>query len=264
MAGEAHCDTFVACSGSDFVEMYVGRGASRVRALFDMARRDALRRRKLKLASSWWASLFGVSSSSSRCSRALKNRPAVAILFIDELDALAKSRSYDGMHGNDEREQTLNQLLTEMDGFSTGSSKENDSNESEEVALIVIAASNRADVIDPAVLRRFERQICVGYPDAKGRKEILLVHSNRIHCTPKPIDWERLASDAVTGNFSGAELRNVVNEAALFAVREKSPVVEESHLLHAARKIQLMKTSMSNNYLQHPVRHIPGFLGNID
>ena len=256
VAGEARCETFVACSGSDFVEMYVGRGASRVRAVFEKARRDALRRHKLAVASSWWANLFELQSSVKAA--ALK-RPPVAILFIDELDALAKSRSYDGFHGNDEREQTLNQLLTEMDGFTSGSSKEK-KGEKDNVTLIVIAASNRVDVIDPAVLRRFDRQIYVGYPDAKGRKEILLVHAGRVQCTTEPIDWEYVASDSVTGNFSGADLQNVVNQAALIAVREKSPVVKQSHLTHAARKISSMKNNISNN----SVRMIPNMFTSID
>ena len=141
------CDSFTALSGSAFVEMYVGRGAARVRALFQQARRDALRRRSLSLTASWWSTLFGFPSWMA--ASALQQRPACAILFIDELDAVAKSRSYDGVHGNDEREQTLNQLLTEMDGFDTGSSNEKD-NDKDDVTLIVIAVSNRVDVIDPA------------------------------------------------------------------------------------------------------------------
>ena len=124
VAGEANCDTFCACSGSDFCEMYVGRGAARVRAVFDRARREARRNRYGRnwLPSMWRGSSYG------------RRRKATAIIFIDELDALAKSRSYGGLSSNDERDQTLNQLLTEMDGFS---------NESD-VAMIVIAASNRA------------------------------------------------------------------------------------------------------------------------
>lgn len=200
VAGEAMCDNFTALSGSAFVEMYVGRGASRVRALFRQARRDALRRRSLSRTASWWSSLLGFPSWKTAAT--LQERPACAIIFIDELDAVAKSRSYDAMHGNDEREQTLNQLLTEMDGFDTGSSTEKD-NDKEDVTLIVIAASNRVDVIDPAVLRRFDRQIFVGYPDASGRKDILQVHARKITCASN-VDWYQLSSDAHTSNFSGA------------------------------------------------------------
>jgi cell division protease FtsH len=256
VAGEARCDTFVACSGSDFVEMYVGRGAARVRSLFQKARRDALRRRKLAIAFSWWFRFFGLSVHS-----AASQRPACAILFIDELDALAKSRAYDGIHGNDEREQTLNQLLTEMDGFSTGSANEQEGDD-EKVTLIVIAASNRADIIDPAVMRRFDRQLLVGYPDAEGRKSILLVHARKIQCTSDPIDWNCIASDAVTGNFSGADLRNVINEAALIAVREKKQVVEQSHLAYAARRIRQRKQSISNSSMSNqPIFPLPVFGG---
>lgn len=233
----------------------MGRGASRVRSLFDKVRRDALTRRRLVSASSWWTSLIGLSSTDT----ASLSYPAVAIVFIDELDALAKSRSHDGVYGNDEREQTLNQLLTEMDGFSSASSNQKDG-DSGNVIVIVIGASNRADVIDPAVLRRFDRQIYVGYPEAKGRKEILLVHARRIQCTCEPIDWEYLASDAVTGNFSGADLRNVVNEAALLAVREQCRAVGQSHLTHAARRISSMKNRISNN----TVPSLPTIFSNID
>ena len=201
VAGEAMCDSFTALSGSAFVEMYVGRGAARVRALFQQARRDALRRRSLNRAASWWSSILGLPST-KRFSSSQQQRPACAIIFIDELDAVAKSRSYDGIHGNDEREQTLNQLLIEMDGFDTGSSTEKE-NDKEDVTLIVIAASNRVDVIDPAVLRRFDRQIFVGLPDTGGRKDILQVHARKIVCASN-VDWYQLSSDAYTLNFSGA------------------------------------------------------------
>jgi cell division protease FtsH len=124
LAGEANCDTFIACSGSEFCEMYVGRGASRVRSLFDKARSHARRTQRRHLDSRWW-----------RPSQQQEERPATAIIFIDELDALAKSRSYGGLTSNDERDQTLNQLLTEMDGFPS---------QDTEVTIIVIAATNRA------------------------------------------------------------------------------------------------------------------------
>jgi ATP-dependent Zn protease len=125
VAGEANCDTFLACSGSDFCEMYVGRGAARVRALFEQARQEARRKQRGGRGGLWW----------KKTSPQRQQRPATAIIFIDELDALAKSRSYGGPTGNDERDQTLNQLLTEMDGFPS---------ETDDVTMIVIGASNRA------------------------------------------------------------------------------------------------------------------------
>lgn len=238
------CDSFTAVSGSMFVEMYVGRGAARIRSLFAKARRDALHRRKLNRAASWWSDLFGFSSP---VTTAALQRPACAILFIDELDAVAKARSSDSIHGNDEREQTLNQLLTEMDGFDSGRSKTDgrDGRDSEdEVTLIVIAASNRVDVIDAAILRRFDRQILVGYPNEEGRKAILQVHAKKIQCSSN-IDWDILASSEFTEKFSGADLRNVVNEAALFAIREQSSTVEQAHLMQGARRIGQMKNRTS-------------------
>lgn len=255
VAGEAMCDSFTALSGSSFVEMYVGRGAARVRSLFAKARRDARQRQKLKRAASWWSSFFGFASSADV---ACLKRPPCAILFIDELDAVAKSRSSDSIHGNDEREQTLNQLLTEMDGFDSGDGSRE--NKDEDVTLIVIAASNRIDVIDEAVLRRFDRQILVGYPNEGGRKAILLVHAKKIACAPD-IDWDELASAQYTDNFSGADLRNVVNEAALFAIREKKSVVDQSHMLHAVRRIGKMKSRTSRVQATTP---LPMFFTNID
>lgn len=205
VAGESGVDCFMACSASDFVEMYVGRGAARVRQLFSDLRSKA------KKHSNRWSS----------------RRKATAILFLDELDALAKSRSK--FNSNDEREQTLNQLLTEMDGF--------DRNKSE-VVVVVMAATNRADILDPAILRRFERQVYVGYPDTIGRRAILQIYAkNTRHGTN--INWDALASE--TNNFSGADLRNMVNEAALLAIRENSSSVEQTHLEHAARRIEKMK-----------------------
>lgn len=255
MLFEAMCDSFTALSGSAFVEMYVGRGAARVRSLFAKARRDALHRRKLNRTASWWSNLLGFPSAVANA--AALQRPPCAILFIDELDAVAKARSSDAIHGNDEREQTLNQLLTEMDGFDSG--RTNRPNKEDEVTLIVIAASNRVDVIDEAVLRRFDRQIHVGYPNAKGRKEILRVHARKIQCGPN-IDWDQLASSECTDDFSGADLRNVVNEAALFAIREKSHVVEHSHLVHAARRIGQMKSRTT----KVGVPPLPMFFSSID
>ncbi|CAB9523999.1 metalloprotease FTSH (Partial), partial [Seminavis robusta] len=216
IAGEAHCDSFTALSGSSFVEITTTTNSQQLEA----------------------------------------QRPACAIIFIDEFDAVAKARSKDGFLGNDEREQTLNQLLTEMDGFDTGSSNKNNDSKDEQVTLIVIAASNRLDVIDEAVLRRFDRQIFVGYPDAQGREEILLVHAKKTKCSPN-VDWTLLASDTYTDNFSGADLQNVVNHGALNAIREKRDVVEQSHLVQAAQRIQQQKAKVGR-------QSMPSFLTLID
>ena len=169
VAGEAGVP-FFSISGSDFVEMFVGVGASRVRDLFKQAREKA-----------------------------------PCIVFIDEIDALAKSRA-NGFSSNDEREQTLNQLLVEMDGFDN------------EKGLIVLAATNRVDVLDPAILRpgRFDRQVPVEKPDVKGREEILRIHAKNVKLD-KDVDFESIAHG--TTGFAGADLANVVNEAALLAVR---------------------------------------------
>ena len=169
VAGEAGVP-FFSISGSDFVEMFVGVGASRVRDLFKQAREKA-----------------------------------PCIIFIDELDALGKSR-VNNLGGNDEREQTLNQLLVEMDGFDN------------EKGLIILAATNRADILDPALLRpgRFDRQVPVEKPDVKGREAILRIHSKNVKLE-EDVDFESLAHG--TTGFAGADLANVVNEAALLAVR---------------------------------------------
>lgn len=222
VAGEAQCNAFVACSGSDFVDTYVGRGAARVRKLFDEARRDA---RRGGASGQWWWPL-------QRRNTNTESTTPSAVIFIDEIDALAKSRSLSPLGNNDERDQTLNQLLAEMDGFAQHS----------DVTMIVIAATNRPDVLDPAIMRRFDRQVHVGYPNAKGRKAILLVHVRRVNCDVERIDWDKLAS--MTSEFSGADLRNVVNEAALLAVRDKRPEVEERHLNMAVNRVKLMKASV--------------------
>ena len=170
VAGEANAP-FLSISGSDFLEMYVGVGASRVRDLFEQAK---------------------------------KNAPA--IIFIDEIDAVGRHRGAGMGGGHDEREQTLNQMLVEMDGFV--------GNES----VIVLAATNRLDILDPALLRpgRFDRQITMGYPDIKGRYDILKVHSRNKPLGPD-IDLEKIAKSTV--GFTGAELENLLNEAALLAAR---------------------------------------------
>ena len=169
VAGEAGVP-FFKISGSDFVEMFVGVGASRVRDLFKQAREKA-----------------------------------PCIIFIDELDAIGKSR-VNNLGGNDEREQTLNQLLVEMDGFDN------------QKGLILLAATNRPDVLDPALLRpgRFDRQVVVDRPDVKGREAILKIHSKNVKIE-KDVDFQSLAR--ATAGFAGADLANIVNEAALLAVR---------------------------------------------
>ena len=191
IAGEAGVP-FFSISGSDFVEMFVGVGASRVRDMFEQAKKRA-----------------------------------PCIIFIDEIDAVGRQRGASGMGGgNDEREQTLNQLLVEMDGFS--------GNE----GIIVIAATNRADVLDKALLRpgRFDRQVQVGLPDLKGREQILKVHGNRV-----PLADDVNINDLARGTpgFSGAELANLINEGALFAARNNKRVVT-MHDLDKARDKMLM------------------------
>ncbi len=188
VAGEANVP-FFPISGSDFVEMFVGVGASRVRDLFEQAKKHA-----------------------------------PSIIFIDEIDAVGRHRGAGLGGGHDEREQTLNQLLVEMDGF-TG-------NES----VIVIAATNRRDILDPALLRpgRFDRQIVVGYPDVKGREEILKVHSEN-----KPLDDDvNLKTIAqTTQGFTGADLENLLNEAALLAARADRTTITEKDIEEATMKV---------------------------
>lgn len=162
---------FFSISGSDFVEMFVGVGASRVRDLFEQAQ---------------------------------KNMPC--IIFIDEIDAVGRQRGAGLGGGNDEREQTLNQLLVQMDGFEASSS------------IIVMAATNRADILDPALMRpgRFDRQIYVNVPDVKGREEIFKVHS-RNKPLASDINFKSLAR--LTPGFTGADIENILNESAILAAR---------------------------------------------
>jgi cell division protease FtsH len=190
IAGEAGVP-FYSISGSNFVEMYVGIGASRVRDLFREGK---------------------------------KNAPC--IIFIDEIDAVGRHRSASGGGGNDEREQTLNQLLVEMDGFEV-----NDH-------VIVIAATNRQDILDPALLRpgRFDRQVLVPLPDVAGREKILRVHAKKIK-VGQDIDWSTVAKG--TPGFSGAQLASVVNEAALLATRVGNPTVSMSILEEAKDKVMM-------------------------
>jgi cell division protease FtsH len=188
IAGEAKVP-FFAISGSDFVEMFVGVGASRVRDMFEQAKKHA-----------------------------------PCIIFIDEIDAVGRHRGAGLGGGHDEREQTLNQLLVEMDGF-----------EGTE-GIIVIAATNRPDVLDPALLRpgRFDRQVVVGLPDVRGREQILKVHMRKV---PTASDVNAMTIARGTPGFSGADLANLVNEAALFAARENAREVRMTHLDKARDKI---------------------------
>ena len=189
IAGEAKVP-FFSISGSEFVEMFVGVGAARVRDLFEQAREKA-----------------------------------PAIIFIDELDALGRARGAAGpIGGHDEREQTLNQLLTEMDGFDSS------------VGLIILAATNRPEILDPALLRagRFDRQVLVDRPDKKGRLDILKVHVRKIKLAPE-VDLEQVA--ALTTGFSGADLANLANEAALMATRRKADAVTLADFTAAVERI---------------------------
>ena len=188
IAGEAKVP-FFSISGSDFVEMFVGVGASRVRDMFEQAKKQA-----------------------------------PCIIFIDEIDAVGRHRGAGLGGGHDEREQTLNQLLVEMDGFEGGE------------GVIVIAATNRPDVLDPALLRpgRFDRQVVVGLPDVKGREQILRVHMRKV---PLADDVEPMIVARGTPGFSGADLANLVNEAALFAARENAKSVRMDHFDKARDKI---------------------------
>jgi len=190
IAGEAKVP-FFSISGSDFVEMFVGVGASRVRDMFDQAKKQA-----------------------------------PCIIFIDEIDAVGRHRGAGLGGGHDEREQTLNQLLVEMDGFE-GSE-----------GIIVVAATNRPDVLDPALLRpgRFDRQVVVGLPDVKGREQILKVHMRKV---PLADDVIPMTIARGTPGFSGADLANLVNEAALFAARENAKEVEMLHFDKARDKIMM-------------------------
>ncbi|MDF9391112.1 MULTISPECIES: ATP-dependent zinc metalloprotease FtsH [Methylococcus] len=189
VAGEAGVP-FFSINGSEFVEMFVGVGAARVRDLFEQARQQA-----------------------------------PAIIFIDELDALGRARgAFPGMGGHDEREQTLNQLLSEMDGFDPS------------VGLILLAATNRPEILDPALLRagRFDRQVLVDRPDKSGRVQILKVHLKKVRLA-EDVDPEKIA--ALTPGFSGAELANLVNEAAVLATRRAANAVSLDDFTQAVERI---------------------------
>lgn len=188
IASEANAN-FVSVAASEFVEVFVGVGASKIRSLFDMAR---------------------------------KNKPC--ILFIDEIDAVGRQRGAGINMANDEREQTLNQLLAEMDGFA-----DND-------GILVIAATNRKDVLDQALLRpgRFDRVLTVPYPDRESRKAIMQVHARNKQLSPE-INLDFVAE--LTTGFSGAQLKNLLNEAAIYAAREGATVITNTHLLSAIDKL---------------------------
>jgi cell division protease FtsH len=205
VAGEAKVPFFT-ISGSDFVEMFVGVGASRVRDLFDQAKRNA-----------------------------------PSIIFIDEIDAVGRHRGAGLGGGHDEREQTLNQLLVEMDGFTTNE------------GVIIMAATNRRDILDPALLRpgRFDRQVTVNYPDVNGRVEILKVHSKG-----KPladdVDLENIAKR--TPFSTGADLENIMNEGALLSARMRKSKIDQSVLIEAVERVQMGPEKRSHKVLEEDKR----------
>lgn len=190
MAGEAKVP-FYSIAGSEFMEMLVGVGAARVRDLFASAKKSA-----------------------------------PAIIFIDEVDAIGRMRSVGIMGGHDEREQTLNQILVEMDGFEPNT------------AVMVVAATNRGDLLDPALTRpgRFDRRVVLDLPDKEGRKHILLIHSRGKPISDK-VDWDKVAKRTV--GFSGADLENMLNESAILAARENKPSIDARDIEEAATKVKL-------------------------
>jgi len=214
IAGEAGVP-FFSISGSDFVEMFVGVGASRVRSMFEQAKKHA-----------------------------------PCIIFIDEIDAVGRSRGAGLGGGNDEREQTLNQLLVEMDGFDTTE------------GVILVAATNRPDVLDPALLRpgRFDRQVTVNHPDLRGRSEILKVHTKKVPVAAN-VELEKIARG--TPGFSGADLENLVNEAALWAARQNKNEVgavdfdmaKDKILMGAERKSMILTDEEKRVTAYHEAGH---------
>ncbi|MCX7171484.1 MAG: ATP-dependent zinc metalloprotease FtsH, partial [Proteobacteria bacterium] len=215
IAGEAKVP-FFSISGSDFVEMFVGVGAARVRDMFENAKKQA-----------------------------------PCIVFIDEIDAVGRQRGAGLGGGNDEREQTLNQLLVEMDGFEGTS------------GVIVIAATNRPDVLDPALLRpgRFDRQVVVPLPDIRGREQILMVHMRKVPIAPD-VKADIIARG--TPGFSGADLANLVNEAALFAARQNKRLVDmedfeqakDKIIMGSARRTMVMPEEERKNTAYHESGHV--------
>ena len=209
VAGEAGVP-FFSMSGSDFVEMFVGVGASRVRDLFDQAK---------------------------------KNMPC--IIFIDEIDAVGRQRGAGLGGGHDEREQTLNQLLVEMDGFETSTN------------IIVMAATNRADILDPALLRpgRFDRQIYVNRPDVRGREAILKVHARKKPVGPD-VNFRTVAR--ITAGFTGADLENLLNEAAILAVREGRRLITMADVNEGINKV-IMGPSKKSRLVTEPDKRITAY-----
>lgn len=209
VAGEAHVP-FFSLTGSDFVEMFVGVGASRVRDLFDEAK---------------------------------KNAPC--IIFIDEIDAIGKSRNAGGYGGNDEREQTLNQLLSEMDGFDTSK------------GLLILAATNRPEVLDPALLRpgRFDRRVTVEKPDLQGRIDVLKVHAKNVHLDDT-VDLKEIALS--TSGAVGSDLANMINEAAILAVKNHRAAVSQKDLLEAVELV-LVGKEKKNRILSREERRIVSY-----
>ena len=211
VAGEANVP-FYTISGSDFVELFVGVGASRVRDMFKTAKQTA-----------------------------------PCIIFIDEIDAVGRQRGTGLGGGHDEREQTLNQLLTEMDGFGANE------------GIIIIAATNRADVLDPALLRpgRFDRQVTVNLPDIKGREEILKVHA-RNKILGDGITLKNLAKR--TPGFSGADLENLLNEAALLAVRRNKEAITMSEIDEATDRVLMGPAKTSRKVTEYEKRFYKVYL----
>ena len=209
VAGEAGVP-FFSMSGSDFVEMFVGVGASRVRDLFEQAK---------------------------------KNMPC--IIFIDEIDAVGRKRGAGLGGGHDEREQTLNQILVEMDGFETNSS------------IIIMAATNRADILDPALLRpgRFDRQVYVNYPDVRGREAILKVHARKKPIGPD-VNFRTVAR--ITAGFTGADLENLLNEAAILAVRAGHKVITMADVNEGINKI-VMGPAKKSRLVTEPDKRITAY-----
>ena len=209
VAGEAGVP-FFSVSGSDFVEMYVGVGASRVRDLFEMAK---------------------------------KNQPC--IIFIDEIDAVGRHRGAGLGGGNDEREQTLNQILVQMDGF--------ESNE----GVIIMAATNRADILDPALTRpgRFDRQVYVNLPDVKGREQILKVHARNKPLAPD-VNFKTVAR--LTAGFSGADLANLLNEAAILAARADKKFITNAELFESIDKVA-MGPAKKSKVVTEPEKRLTAF-----